>query len=332
VQNHEETVKIFRGAFLYLLASAAALPFLAHLAMAQAYPTRPVRIIVGFPAGGNTDIAARIVAQWLSERLGQPFIVENRPGAAGSIATEAVIRSPADGYTLLAATSGNTISAALHDNVSFNFINDIVMAAGIVRSPLVLEVYPAVPARTVPEFIAYVKANPGKISLASFGTGSVSHVTGELFKIVANLEMLHVPYHGSAPMVTALLGGQVMAAFDNLPASIEQIRAGKLRALGVTTRTRSPALPEVPTIGEFLQGFEISAWTGIGAPRETPPEIIDRLNREINAGLADPAIKARIADMGGTPFMASTAELAKFVREQAEQRAMIVRAAKIKPN
>ncbi len=299
--------------------------------MTQAYPTRPVHIIVGFPAGGNTDTAARIVAQWLSERLGQQFIVENRPGAAANIATEAVVRSPADGYRLLGASSTNTINSALYKDLKFNFLSDIVMVAGIVRSPLVLEVHPTVPARTVLEFIAYVKANPGKINLASFGTGTVSHVAGELFKIAAGVEMVHVPYRGSAPMVTDLLGGHVTAAFDNLPASIEHIRAGQLRALAVTTKTRSEGLPDTPTMGEYLPGFEISAWAGIGAPKGTPIEIIDTLNREINSGLANPVIKARLVALGGVPFIASPADLAKFVTEQTEERARIVRAANIKP-
>jgi tripartite-type tricarboxylate transporter receptor subunit TctC len=300
--------------------------------MAQAYPTRPVRIIVGFPAGGTTDIAARIIAQWLSERLAQQFIVENRPGAAANIAAEAVVRSPADGYTLLAASSTNTINSALYENLSFNFVNDIAMVAGIVRSPLVLEVHPAVPPRTLLEFIAYVKANPGKFTMASFGTGTISHMAGELFKIAAGIEMTHVPYRGSAPMVTDLLGGQVTAAFDNLPASIEHIRAGKLRPLAITTKTRSEVLPDTPTVGEFLRGFEASAWAGIGAPKKTPPEIIDRLNREINAGLADPAIRVRLANLGGMPFIALPADLAKFVTEQTEERARIVRAANMKPD
>ena len=262
---------------------------------------------------------------------GQQFIVENRPGAAANLAVETVVRSPADGYTLLAASSTNTINSALYDNLSFNFVNDIAMVAGIARSPLVLEVHPAVPARSVPEFIAYVKANPGKVTLASFGTGTVSHLTGELFKRTAALEMLHVPYRGSAPMVNDLLGGQVASAFDNLPASIEQIRAGKLRALAITTTTRSDSLPDTPTMGEFLKGFEASAWAGIAAHKDTPREIIDKLNTEINAGLADPAIKTRIASLGGMPFVSTPADLAKYVAEQTEERARIVRAAKIKP-
>ena len=325
-------MELARRRFLRLAAGAAALPAVPRLAFAQAYPARPVRIIVGFSAGGTTDIAARVIAQWLSQRLGQQFIVENRPGAAANIATEAVVRSPADGYTLLAATSTNTVNSALYENLSFNFIRDITMVAGIVRSPLVLEVHPAVPAQTVPEFIAYVKANPGSISMASFGTGSVSHLTGELFKIAAGIEMIHVPYRGSAPMVTDLLGGQVRAAFDNLPASIEHIRAGELRALAVTTKTRSQALPGIPAMDEFLQGFETSAWAGIGAPKKTPPEIIDKLNKEINAGLADAAVRDRLANLGGMVFAGSPGDLAKFVMEQTEERARIVRAANIKPD
>jgi tripartite-type tricarboxylate transporter receptor subunit TctC len=327
----EDAMKFFRTTFLCLTAGAVALLVLTHQVMAQAYPTRPVRIIVGFPAGGTTDIAARIIAQSLSERLGQQFIVENRPGAAGNIATEAVVRSPADGYTLLAAASGSVINPALYENLSFNFLTDIIMVAGIVRSPLVLEVHPTVPAGTVPEFIAYAKANPGKVSMASFGAGSVSHIAGELFKMTSGLDMVHVPYRGSAPMITGLLGGQVTAAFDNLPASIEQITAGKLRALAVTTKARSEMLPDVPTISEFLPGFEVSAWTGIGAPQKTPPQIVYKLNSEINAVLAEPRIKAQLAHLGGEAFISLPGDLAMFVKEQAEERSRIIRAANIKP-
>jgi tripartite-type tricarboxylate transporter receptor subunit TctC len=324
-------MKLPRRRFLRLAAGVGVLPLLTNPINAQTYPAGSVRIIVGFAAGGTTDIAARIIAQWLSDRLGQQFVVENRPGFAANIAAEAVVRSPADGYTLLAASSTNTINSALYPNLSFNFVQDIAMVAGISRSPLVLEVHPTVPARTVPEFVAYVKANPGKISLASFGTGTVSHLTGELFKAATGIEMVHVPYRGSAPMVTGLLGGHVAAAFDNLPASIEHIRAGKLRPLAVTIKTRSPTLPDTPAMAEFLQGFEASAWSAIGAPRKTPTEIIDRLNREINAGLADPAIMARLANLGGMPFVSSPADLAKFVAEQTEERARIVRSAQIQP-
>jgi tripartite-type tricarboxylate transporter receptor subunit TctC len=299
-------IHIRRRDFIVTLGSAAAAWPLA--VRAQTYPTRPVNTLVGFAPGGPTDIAARLIGQWLSDRLGQPFIIENRPGAATNIATEAVVRSAADGYTLLAAVSTNTINPALYTKLSFNFSRDIAMVAGIQRSPLVLEVNSSVPVNSVPELIAYAKANPGKISLASFGSGTISHVAGELFKTTAGIEMVHVPYRGSAPMVTDLLGGQVKAAIDNLPASIEYIRAGKLRALAVTTTTRSPALPDIPTLGDFQPGFEAAAWIGIGAPRNTPVEVIDQLNKEINAGLADPKIIARIADLGATLFTGSPAD------------------------
>ena len=319
-----------RRVFLQLAAAAAALPATTRMASASDYPTRPARILVGFPPGRTADIAARIIAQWLSERLGQQFIVENRSGAASNIATEAVVRAPADGYTLLAATGNNTVNGAVYQKLSFNFIRDITMVAGIIRQPLVLEVNPTVPVKSVTEFIAYVEANPGKISLASFGTGTVSHVVGELFKMRAGVDMIHVPYRGGASMVTDLLGGQVQAAIDSLPSSIEHIRAGKLRALAVTTATRSQALPNVPTMSEFLPGFEASSWIGIGAPSGTPPEIIDKLNQEINAGLANPTINERLADLGGEAFVSSPADLAKVVVEKTEAWAKVVRAANIR--
>jgi tripartite-type tricarboxylate transporter receptor subunit TctC len=318
-----------RRHFLNLAGGAAALPALSRIARAQAYPTRPVRLIVGFPPGGTTDISARLIGQWLSDRLGQPFIIENRPGAGTNIATEAVVRSPSDGYTLVVATTTNEINAALY-KLSFNFIRDITMVAGIVRSPLVLEVHPAVPVNTIPEFIAYAKANPGKLNLASFGTGTISQMAGELFKMQAGVDMLHVPYRGSAPLITDLLGGQVEAAFDNLPASVEHIRGGKLRALAVTTAARSDVLPDIPTIGEFLPGFEASAWGAVGAPKNTPAAVIDRLNQVINAGLADPKIKARIADLGGSAFIASPAEIGRIVTDETEKWGNVIRAANIK--
>jgi tripartite-type tricarboxylate transporter receptor subunit TctC len=317
-----------RRVFLQLAAAAAAWPAATRMASATDYPTRPVRILVGFPAGAT--IAAYIMAQWLSDRLGQQFIVENRPGAATNIATEAVVRAPADGYTLLAATANNAVNGAIYQKLGFNFVRDITMVAGIIRQPLVLEVNPTVPAKSVSELIASAKANPGKIALASYGTGTISHVTGELFKARAGVEMTHVPYRGGAPMVTDLLGGQVQAAFDALPTSIEHIRAGRLRALAVTTVARSQALPNVPTMSEFLPGFEASGWIGIGAPSGTPPEIIDKLNQEINVGLASPAIHQRIADLGGEAFVSSPAELAKFVVEKTEAWAKVVRAANIR--
>jgi tripartite-type tricarboxylate transporter receptor subunit TctC len=319
-----------RRVFLQLAAAGAALPAARRMASASDYPARPVRILVGFPPGGAADIAARIMAQWLSGHLGQPFIVENRSGAASNIATEAVVRAPADGYTLLAVTVNNAVNSAVYQKPGFNFIRDITMVAGIIRQPLVLVVNPTVPVRSVTELIAYAEANPGKISLASFGSGTVSHVVGELFKMRAGVDMVHVPYRGGARMVTDLLGGQVQAAIDSLPSSIEHIRAGRLRALAVTTATRSQALPNVPTMSEFLPGFEASAWVCIGAPSGTPPEIIDKLNREINAGLANPAINGPLADLSGEAFVSSPADLAKFVVENTEAWAKVVRSANIR--
>jgi tripartite-type tricarboxylate transporter receptor subunit TctC len=316
-----------RRVFLQLAAAAAALPATTRMASASDYPTRPVRILVGFPPGAT--IAAHIMAQWLSDRLGQQFIIENRPGAATNIATEAVVRAPADGYTLLAATANNAVNAAVYQKLGFSFVRDITMVAGIIRQPLVLEVNPSVPVKSVTELIASAKADPGKITLASFGTGTLSHVTGELFKTRAGVKMIHVPYRGAAPMVTDLLGGQVQAAFDALPTSIEHIRAGRLRALAVTTARRAQALPDVPTMSEFLPGFEASGWIGIGAPCRTPPEIIDKLNQEINAGLANPAVNERIVALGGEPFAGSPADLANFVVEKTEAWAKVVRAANI---
>ena len=323
-------MKLPRRDFLQLAAAAAALSATSRTASAFEYPARPVRILVGFPPGGTADIAARLVAQWLSERLGQQFFVENRPGVATNIATEAVVRAPPDGYTLGTATTSNTVNSAVYQKLSFNFIRDVTMVAGIIRIPLVLEVNPAVPVKSVPELIAYAKSNPGKISLASYGAGTTSHVVGALFKMKAGIDMIHVPYRGSAPMVTDLLGGQVQVAFDALPSSIEHIRAGKLRALAVTTATRSQALPNVPTMSEFLPGFEASGWIGIGVPSGTPPEIIDKLNREINAGLANPTINERIADLGGEAFVSSPADFAKFAAEETEAWDKVVRAANIR--
>jgi tripartite-type tricarboxylate transporter receptor subunit TctC len=323
-------VKLPRRQFLHLATGAAALPAASQIAAAQSYPSRPVHIIVGFAAGGPTDILARLIGQWLSERLGQSFVVEDRPGAATNIATEAVAHAPPDGYTLLAAVSTNTVNPALYSNLNFNFMRDIAMVAGLTHSPLVLEVNPAVPVSSVPELIAYVKTHPNKISLASFGTGTISHVAGVLFKKEAGIEMTHVPYRGSAPLVIDLLSGQVQSAFDNLQSSIAYIKQGKLRALAVTTATRSPALPEVPTLGEFLPGYEANAWIGIGVPRGTPIEVIAKLNKEINAGLTDPKITARIADLASTPFITSPAELDKLVIEYTDKWGKVIHAAGIK--
>ena len=323
-------MKLPRRKFLHLAAGAAALPALSRNARAQAYPSRPVRIVVGFPPGGSVDITARLIGQWLSERLGQPFVIENRPGAGTNIGTEAVVRAPGDGYTLLLASQTNAINATLYDRLNFNFIRDIAPVASIARVPLVMEVNPSVPAKTVPEFIAYAKANPGKISMASAGIGTPGHVGGELFKMMTGVDMLHVPYRGSAPMVTDLLGGQVQAAFDNLPVSIEHISAGKLRALAVTTATRSEALPDVPTVGDFVPGYEASSWTGLAAPRNMPAEAIEKLNREINVGLADAKVKARLAELGNVPMLMTAVEFEKFVADETEKWGKVIRAANIK--
>jgi tripartite-type tricarboxylate transporter receptor subunit TctC len=266
----------------------------------------------------------------LSERLAQPFIVENRPGVAGNIAAETVVRAPADGHTLLMLVATHTVNASLFDKLSFNLVRDIAPVAGLIRSPLVLEVHPSVPVKTLPEFVAHAKANPGKIAMASFGVGSTSHVAGELFKMMAGIDLLHVPYRGAGPMLTDLVGGQVQMAFDNLPASIEHIRAGKLRALAVGTAMRSEVLPNVPTVADFLPGYEASTWSGIGAPKATPAEIVDKLNTEINAGLADPKIKARLTDLGGTPLFVSPADFAKLIADDTEKWGKVIRAANIK--
>ena len=319
-----------RRTFLQLAAAAAALPALPRAAPAQAWPSRPLRLVVGFPAGGTTDIAARLIGQWLSDRLGQPVVIENRPGAGANLAAETVVRAPPDGYTLLAATSSNVINTTFYQKLSCNFVRYISMDAGVTRSPLVLEVHPSLPVKSVPELIAHAKANPGKIALASFGTGTTSHVAGELFKMTAGVDLFHVPYRGSAPLVTDLLSGLVQAAFDNLPSSIEHIRAGKLRALAVGAAERSQALPDVPTVAEFLPGFEASAWVAVGAPKATPAEIVERLNREINAGLADPRIKARLAELGGTVFDGTPADFDRLVTEQTEKWGKVIRAANIK--
>jgi tripartite-type tricarboxylate transporter receptor subunit TctC len=325
-------MKLPRRSFLHLAAGAAALPAVPRFAWGQTYPARPVRLIVGWPAGGTADISARLIGHWLSERLGQQFIIENRPGAGTNLATEAVVRAPADGYTLLQAGTSNAINATLYDKLNYEFIRDITMLAGLTRTPLVLELHPALPVNTVSELIAYAKANPGKLSMASFGAGSISHVAGELFKMVTGIDMVHVPYRGSTPMLIDLLSGQVHLAFDNLPASIGHIRAGKLRPLAVTTTTRSEALPDIPALSEILPGFEASAWSGVGAPRGTPSHITDKLNKEINAGLSDAKIKTQLADLGAVPFTGSPADLSRHVIEQTEKWGKVIRAANIKPN
>jgi tripartite-type tricarboxylate transporter receptor subunit TctC len=302
----------------------------ARFAFAQTYPTRPVRIIVGQAAGSGSDIAARLLGQWLSERLGQPFVVENRPGAGGNIATEAVVRSPADGHTLLLVVSANTINATLYDKLSFVFLRDIAPVASIFRVPQVMAVNPSVPAKTVPEFIAFAKANPGKVNMASAGIGSVQHVAGELFKFMTGIDMIHVPYRGTTPALTDLLAGQAQVMFDVTPSSTPHIKAGRLRALAVTTATRADVLPEVPVMGDFVPGYEASAWLGFGAPKDTPASIIDVLNSEVNAGLADPMIKARFADLGATVLPGSPADFGKLIADETEKWGKVIRALNIK--
>jgi tripartite-type tricarboxylate transporter receptor subunit TctC len=320
-----------RRRFLHLAAGAAALPAVSRFAWAQTYPTRPVRIVVNFPPGGAGDIITRMMGQWLTERLGRPFVIENRPGAGGNIGTEAVVRAPPDGYTLGQVGANNTINTSLYDKLNYNFIRDIVPVAGLFRLPLVLEVNPSVPAKTVPEFIAYAKASTGKLNMSSFGIGTSSHLAGELFKMMTGASMVHVPYRGSTPALTDLLAGQVQVAFDSVPASIEFIRAGRLRPLAVTTATRLETLPGIATIGDFVPGYEASGWGGIGAPRNTPPEIIDKLNKEINAGLADPKIKARLEEIGYIVLVSSPSEFGKLIADETEKWAKVIKAANIKP-
>jgi tripartite-type tricarboxylate transporter receptor subunit TctC len=318
-------MRFARRRFLRLAAVATALPAVSRIATAQGYPTRPVRLVVGFPAGGSADIVARLIGQWLSDRLGQPFVIENRPGAGSNIGTEAVVRAQPDGYTLLMVSAANVTNAALYDSLNFNFIRDIAPVAFIDRVANVLEVNPSVPARTVPEFIAYAKANPGKINMASGGVGSSQHVAGELFKMMTGADLMHVPYRGVAPALTDLLGGQVQVLFDTIPASIPHIRAGKLRALAVTTATRSQALPDVPTVGDYVPGYEASSIHGIGAPRGTPADLIEVINKEVNAALVDPGFQARIADLGGIVLAGSPADFGKIIAEETEKWAKVVK-------
>jgi tripartite-type tricarboxylate transporter receptor subunit TctC len=325
-------MKLPRRQFLQLASGAAALPVLPRLAWAQSYPSRPVRIIVGFGPGSPADILARLVGQSLAERFGQPFVIDNRPGAGGNIGTEAVVKALPDGYTLLLAAVSDTINASLYEKLNFNFIRDIAPITNLVRQPQVMVVNPSVPAKTVPEFIAYAKANPGKINMASAGNGTGPHVAGELFKMMAGVDMVHVPYRGGggAAMID-LLGGQVQVLFISPVVSVEHIKAGKLRALGVTTATRSEALPDIPTVGEFVPGYEVSAWFGIGAPKKTPSEIVDKLNRETNVALADPRIKARLADLGAMPSGGSPADFGKLIAEETEKWGKVIQTANIKP-
>jgi tripartite-type tricarboxylate transporter receptor subunit TctC len=320
-----------RRQFLHLAAGAAALPAVSRIARAQAYPTRPVRIIVGFAAGGGVDIAARLIGQWLSEQLSQQFIIENRPGAGTNIATETVARAPADGYTLLLVNPANAVNATLYDKLNFNFMNDFAPVAGIMRVPNIMQVNPSVPAKTVPEFIAYAKANPGKVNMASGGIGGGDHMAVELFKMMTDLVMIHVPYRGAAPALTDLIGGQVQVMFASLPASIEYIRAGKLRALAVTTATRSEVLPDIPAVSELVPGYEASNWYGVGVPKNTPVEIVEKLNREIKAAFVDPRMKARFADLGGTSLAGSPADFGKLIADETEKWGKVVKFAGLKP-
>jgi tripartite-type tricarboxylate transporter receptor subunit TctC len=325
-------MKLPRRQFLHLALGAAALPAVARVARAQAYPTRPVHLIVPIAAGGATDIVGRLMGQRLSERLGQPFVVENRTGAATNLGTEAVVRAPADGYTLLLCSTVNATNATLYEKLNFNFIRDIAPVAGVLRGPHVLAVNPLVPTKTVPEFIAYAKVNPRKLNMASAGTGNGTHLAGELFKVMAGVDMVHVPYRSGGPALTDLLGGQMQVMFPTTVASIEFIRAGRLRALAVTAATRSDALPDTPTVAESVPGYEASNWFGVCAPKATPAEIVEKLNKEINAGLVDPKITARLADLGGTPLVGSPTDFGKLIADDTEKWGQVIRAAKIKPN
>jgi tripartite-type tricarboxylate transporter receptor subunit TctC len=324
-------VKLPRRKFLHLAAGAAALPSVSRIARAQAYPSRPVRLIVGFTAGGAFDITARLIGQWLSERLGQQFIIENRPGAATNVATEAVLRAPADGYTLLLGGAVNAINVTLYEKLNFDFVRDIAPVAGLIQFPNIMEVNPSFAARSVPEFIAYAKANPGKVNMASSGNGTSQHLSGELFKMMAGVDLVHVPYRGAPQALTDLLGGQVQVSFDPLPASIEFVKSGKLRALAVTTATRSQALPDIPTIGDFVPGYEASGWNGVVAPKSTPIEIVHKLNTEINAGLGDPGMRARFAELGGMVLAGSPADFGKLIVDETEKWGKVVKFAGIKP-
>src|ERR1017187_10091923 len=325
-------MKLLRRQFLYLVAGTAALPVITRVVRAQTYPTRPLHLIVGFPAGGPQDIVMRLLGQWLSERLGQSFVIENRPGASGNVGAEAVVRAAPDGYTLLSVSSPNAINATLYNNLNFTFIRDISPVASIMRVPLVMEVNPSVPVKTVPEFIAYAKANPGKINYASAGIGTPQHVSAEMFKMMTGVEMVHVPYRGAAPALTDLIGGQVQVMIDTTPASMQHIRSGRLRPLAVTTATRADALPDLPTVGDFVSGYEATSWFGIGALKNTPAEIIEKLNKEINAAIADPTIKARLVDIGGTVLPGSPADFGKLIADETEKWAKVIKFSGAKPD
>jgi tripartite-type tricarboxylate transporter receptor subunit TctC len=321
---------LVRRQFLRLAAAALTTSAFSYIAFAQTYPTRPVRLIVGNAAGGGPDILARLLAPWLSERLGQPVIIENRPGAGGNVAAEAVVNAPPDGHTLLLVTSAHAVNATLYANLNYNFMRDIAPVASISRDSLFMLVHPSFPAKTVPEFIAYAKANPSKVSMASPGSGTAPHVAGELFNMMAGINMVHVPYRSGAPALTDLIGGQVQVYFGALPVSIEHIRADRLRPLAVTGAIRSEVLPDIPTVGDFVPGYEATTWFGIGAPRNTPPEFVDRLNKEANAGLADAKLRARFADLGSVAFVGSPSDFGKFIAEETSKWAKVVKFAGIK--
>jgi len=325
-------LKLARRRFLYLAAGATVLPAVSRIATAQAYPTRPVRLIIGYPPGGSADITARLLGQWLSERLGQPVVVESRPGAGTNIATETVVNAPPDGYTLLLVAPANAINATLYERLNHNFMRDIAPVAGLIRFPNVIVVNPSVPAKTVPEFIAYAKANPGKLNMASSGAGSTIHVSGELFKMMTGINMVHVPYRGGAPALTDLISGQVQVMFDNVPTSIEFIRAGKLRPLAVTTAARSNVLPDLPTVADFVPGYEASAWYGVGVPKGTPEAIIGKLNKETNAILADPKARARFDELGASLIAGSPAEFGQLVADETEKWAKVVKFSGARPD
>lgn len=314
----------------FLRFATTLLPALPRPALAQSYPSRPVRIVVGFTAGGSTDLGARLIGQWLQDRLGQPFVVENRPGAATNIATESVVRAPPDGYTLLMVGPSSAVNATLYDKLGFVFLRDIVPVAGVSRQPQVLLVNPSVPATTVPELVAYARANPGRITMASAGVGSMGHLVGEFFKMTAGVDFVHVPYRGAGPALTDLIGGQVLTSFAGIAGAIAHVRSGRLRALAVTTSARAEALPEVPAVGEFLDGFEAADWLGVGAPRGTPAEVVEVLNRNITAGIADARIRARFADLGGTPLALTPAEFGGLLAAETEKWGKVVRAANIR--
>ena len=324
-------MKLPRRRFLHLAAGAAALPAVSRIGWAQTYPARTVRMIVAYPPGSGADILGRLIGQWLQERLGQPFVIENRPGGSTNIATQAVVNASADGYTILMVHTAGAVNATLYDKLNYNFIRDIAPVAALTKAPLVMEVNPTVPAKTVSEFIAYAKSNPGKLNMATSGIGGASHIAGELFKMMAGVNMVYVPYAGGPPAITDLLAGQVQVLFDPISSSIGHIRAGKLRALAVTTAKRHDTLPDIPTVGDFVPGYEATAWQGIGAPRNTPIEIIEKLNKEINAALADPKIKARLSDLGTAPLPMTPAEFGKFIAAETEKWGKVVKFAGLKP-